>query len=274
MAVVMSIVNRKGGVGKSTISAHLAAGMATLGLNVAMVDTDSQGHASLMLSMEEENGLFAALVDKKPLQEVVRHVPPQNYSTADRPSEGNLYLLPSSALTYRIPYMLDPDDSFLFLEKMQEMSDLFALDVIVIDTAPTLGLLDGSIYLATDAYLYVTECERLSLDGIVKAVEQMQRAAKQRKQHLGRESRVVGIIPNKLRANTRNHRHNIRRLGEAFPGMVWSPVILGTIWTECTSVGELVFTYAPTGQEAVDAWRIVNRTVETVKSWQATTAQN
>ncbi|NJK31913.1 MAG: AAA family ATPase [Deltaproteobacteria bacterium] len=85
------MTNRKGGVGKSTISTHLAAGMAARGWNVAIVDTDSQGHASLMLGMDEENGLFRLMIDKAPFEEVLRFVPPEHYSPMDNPSRGNLF---------------------------------------------------------------------------------------------------------------------------------------------------------------------------------------
>jgi chromosome partitioning protein len=266
---ILCTTNRKGGVGKSTMATHLAAGIATLGYNVALVDTDSQGHCSLMLGMPEENGLFNVMIDKNPIEECMHPVPPENYSTPDFPSRGNLYLLPSSDRTYQIPHMLKPDESFLFLQTMEQVGEMFALDIIVIDTNPTMSLFDGAIYLAADGYIYVTECERLSFDGIQKAIEQMERFGVQRRQYLGRDSRIIGIIPNKLRADTRNHRHNISRLAEVFPGLVWTPVTLRTIWTEATNAEELVYTYAPSGPEAGDAWRIVERTMKVVEQWQA-----
>lgn len=265
---IIAVTNRKGGVGKSTISTHIASGLAARGWNVAIVDTDSQGHASLMLGMPEENGLFGLMIDKRPFDEVLRLVPPEQYTTSDTPSRGNLYLLPSSDRTYQIPYMLKPDESFLFLQLMEDMAEEYELDAIFIDTNPTMSLFDGAIYLAADGYIYVTECERLSFDGISKAIDQMERFGAQRRQYLGRESRIVGIVPNKMRADTRNHRHNIAKLAEAFPGLVWSPITLRTIWTEATNAEELVYTYAPTGQEAADAWSLVDRTIQVILQWQ------
>lgn len=267
MTVVISVTNRKGGVGKSTMATHIAAGLATNGLRVALVDTDSQGHSSLLLGMPEENGLFEVLVNKKPLADAVQVVKAERYAPPEHPSTGELLLLPSSALTYRIPYMLNADDTFVFVDMLDELTKLAALDVILVDTAPTMGLFDGSIYMATDMYLYVTECERLAFDGIAKAVTQMRRISEQRKRHMGRASVIAGIIPNKLRANTINHRRNIKKLAEAFPALVWSPVVLATIWAEATNVGELVYTYAPTGMEADEARRLTAKTQEAIQSW-------
>ena len=267
MAQIIAVTNRKGGVGKSTMATTLSAGLATRGARVGLVDTDSQGHAGLMLGMKDENGLFNAMIEKQPLEQVVRVVSTESYSTPDLPSVGALYLLPSSDRTFQIPHMLKQEEAFLFLETMEQMIDLYKLDVVVIDTNPTLSMLDGSIFLAADAYLYVTECEMLAFDGVQSAITQMQRFGVQREKYLGRKSHILGIVPNKMRPKTRLHRHNIRMLAEAFPGLVWSPITLGTIWSEATNAHELIYTYAPSGQEAEDAWKMVARTEEALASW-------
>ncbi len=264
----IAIVNRKGGVGKSTMSTHIAAGLATLGYRVALVDTDSQGHSSLLLGMPDENGLFKLLIEKQPLENVVRLVPTDRYAPTDHPPLGELFILPSSEKTHQIPHQLEPDESFLFLQRMEEMAEHFNLDVAIVDTAPTMSPLDSSVYLATDGFIYVTECERLSFDGVQTAIEHMERFGKIRRKYLQRDSRIVGIIPNKLRADTRLHRHNVSQLAEAFPGLVWTPITLRVLWAEATNVSELVYTYAPSGVEARDAWKMVENTVRMLESWQ------
>lgn len=271
MTKIIAVTNRKGGVGKTTMLTHVAAGLATMGYRVGVIDTDSQGHAGFMLKMPDENGLFEALIEKAPLEEVVRLVPPEHYSTPDQPARGSLYLLPSSDKTYKIPFELAPDESFLFLQRIEDMVEQFTLDVVLIDTNPTMTMFDGAVYLAADGYIYVTECERLSFDGINKAIDQMERARSSRKRYLGRDSRILGIIPNKMRARTHVHRYNIAKLGERYPGLVWSPVILGTIWTEASNLQELVYTYAPGGDEAANAWRLVGETEKAIAAWEAST---
>lgn len=267
---IISVTNRKGGVGKSTVSTHIAAGLATRGYNIAIVDTDSQGHAGLMLNMPEENGLYAALVDERPIEEVVRLVPPEHYSTADMPSQGNLYLLPSGDKTYKIPRELEDNDTMQFLAVLEDFIKKMKLHAVIVDTNPTMTLFDGSVYLASDAVLYVTECERLSFDGVAKAMQQLQRFQKRRLQYMNRQSYVLGILPNKLRANTKLHRHNISKLSEAFPGLVWTPITQRNAWAAATNYSELIYTYAPGGAEATDAWTLVDRTEKALEQWQAT----
>lgn len=247
MSKIVIVCNRKGGVGKTTWTIHIAAGLAQKGRRVGLVDTDSQGHAGLMLNMPESDGLFQVLIEKAPLEECVLSMPTGN---------GSLHLLPSSARTYKIPYMLNPDESFLFLQKMEEFAALCSLDVILVDTAPTMSLFDGAIYLAADGYIYVTEPERLSLDGVMVAVDQMQRFSAQRRQYLNRESSILGIIPNKVR-QTLVHRRNIEALRDHFGDLVWQPVTLRTMWAEASNLNQTIYDYAPNGPEAEDATRIV-----------------
>lgn len=272
---IIAFTNRKGGVGKSTFAVHTAAGLAARGHRVGLIDTDSQGHVALMLGLPEENGLYDALIEKKPLDQVMRLVPSEVYSTAALPSTGNLFVLPSSDRTYRIPYMLNPNETLLFLEMLDQMSEWFQLDAIIIDTNPTLNLFDGVVYLAVDGFVYVTECERLALDGVVSALDQLKNFAAQRKRYLNRESCVLGILPNKLRAETRLHRHNISKMVDHFgTEFVWNPVVLRTVWAEAVNSQELVYTYAPDGHEARDAWQVVQRVEAALNDFDAAIAQS
>ena len=261
---IIAVTNRKGGVGKSTMTTHIAAGLAITGLNVGIVDTDSQGHAGLMLGAKDENGLYAALIEKKPLEEVARLVPPERYVPESTVGIGNLWLLPSSDRTYRIPYELQQDENFLFLETLEAFGAWANLDVIFVDTNPTLSLFDGAVWLAADGYIYVTECERLSIDGIQGAIEQMTRVNRQREKYLSRTSQILGIVPNKMRPKTMVHRQNIASIANAYNGLVWAPVTLRTAWVEAANLQEMIYRYAPNGQEARDAWALVAKTRESI----------
>lgn len=268
--MIIAVTNRKGGVGKSTIASHIAAGLATRGYYVGLVDTDSQGNASIMLGIASDNGLHKLMIDKAPLSEVVIQVPLENYATSE--AQGKLYLIPSSRLTYEIPYRLSEADTFLFFEQMEAFSAAYNLDVILIDTNPSLSMFDGSIYLAADGFIYVTECEMLSLDGVREATEQMERFTHVRRRYLNRDSRILGIVPNKYRGNTIIHQENLKHLKEAFGEQVWPPVPLHTIWTECSNLYRPVFLEAPKSRAARHAWAIVDYVERSIESWETVPA--
>jgi len=268
---VIAVTNRKGGVGKSTMTSHIAAGLARKGYNVGLIDTDSQGHAGMMLGLPPEDGLYNLLIEKDthPLEDVIRIVPKENYGEIGE--VGNLYLIPSAENTYKIPHLLQADESFLFFAKVEDFSEVAQLDFVLIDTNPSMSMFDGSIYLAADAFIYVTECEMLSLQGVQKALQQMNNFRTQRKRFLQRDSKVLGIIPNKYRVKTLIHERNVEVLQDAFGDLVWEPIMLRTIWAEASNFHTPVFIHAPESKAAQQAWEIVNRTERELRVWQTTT---
>ena len=264
----IAVTNRKGGVGKSTMASHIAAGLAARGYYVGLVDTDSQGNASMMLGIESSDGLHRLMIDRAPLQEVVLHVPLENFAQSD--TRGRIYLIPSSRLTYEIPYRLKEPDTFLFFEQMEAFQAAYNLDVILIDTNPSLSMFDGSIYLAADGFIYVTECEMLSLDGIREATEQMERFTHIRRTYLNRESKILGIVPNKYRGNTIIHQENLKHLRAAFGQLVWPPIPLHTRWAECSNLYRPVFLEAPKSHAARHAWVMIDHVERSMETWEMT----
>jgi chromosome partitioning protein len=257
MTAVIGVGQRKGGVGKTLIATHLAGGWANKGYKVCLIDTDSQGDAGRVLGLAAQDNLYKFLVEDAPLAEVVTPVPVANYTTPDHPTTGALFVLQSSSRTYAIPSV--QDNPFRLQERMEEISELF--DIVVIDTAPTLSALDAFIYLATDYWVYVTQCEVLSAAGLADGIQYLHRFSKHRQQ----PQHLLGIVPNMMRANTANHRANLELIVEAYGARVWSPVMQRTRWSECAGAGQLIYAYAPTSYEAREAWRLVENAEKAVQ---------
>lgn len=260
MAMKIAVVQRKGGVGKTTISAHLAAGLAARGDNVLIIDTDPQGDVARVLDTQPADGLFNWLTSdpkKVSAADFIQHIPTHVYSNTDAPSSGNLYLLPSSSRTFAIP-MLVQSPMALSERIAAELDEVF--NVIIIDTAPTLSMFDASVYMAGDAFLYVTECESLSAAGLRDGLAQLKQYGNHRQTFgIGQPSGVMGIVPNKMRAGTRNHRANIAMMAEEYPGTVWKPISQRTLWSEAQNMGRLIWAYAPGSAEAVEANELVDQ---------------
>lgn len=263
----IAVTNRKGGVGKSTIALHLAAGLAILGYRVALVDTDSQGHTSLSLNLPQTDGLYRALVQGEDIQKVIVPVAESAYSTEKRPAKGGLFVLPAEDRTSQIASEIK-DDPFAFLTLLDDMKRDLKLQIVVIDTSPTIKDLDAQVFLATDAYLYVTEAEMLSLHGVEKAIKQNMRVAQNRAHHLNRQTRVLGILPNKVR-NTDSHAFHVEKMSELFGDRVMQPIALRTLWSEASLMKETLYTYAADSKCTADAWRVVRHVVNELKAWQA-----
>lgn len=263
LGYVLVIANAKGGVGKSAVTTNTAGELALRGYNVGIVDTDSQGNAALYLGMQPEDGLFLSLVgvqqpDKTylpvPLADLVRQVPLDSY-VADRSGVipegvGAVYLLPSYVNTHRIPYLLDDADAYG--DMLQTMIEQYNLDFVLVDTAPTLSLFDGSIYDAADGFLLVTECAIGSLAGLRECYDRIERKNKRRAKRGSRLADVIGIVPNKFNGG-RDQVDNVNRLGQTFGvETVFKPIPLYKTIEKSASYGQTVRAFAantPAGEQ-------------------------
>lgn len=243
MVKTIVVTNRKGGVGKTTIATHLAGLLAYLGLRVLLIDTDAQGHSSLAFGLEKQHGLYRLMCDDEArITDNLQVVEPSRYlPNADESTTPLLYVLPGSKSTTLIP---SEQSSPLRLRNLiGEIDELLDLDYVVIDTGPTASMFDGSVSLAADYFLYVTECAWLSYDGLMEAMKDLKAMNKDSRSLGLPEAQVLGIAPNKLRANTRNHRENIQALAAEFPGYVLPPIRELTAFETAMDNGELVWAF-------------------------------
>lgn len=259
------LLNEKGGVGKTTLTTHIAAGLAIRGCRVVLVDADPQGHATFALGLREEPGLYELLVRDAAFKDVLRYVPPQNYGVPGEAVAGQLFVVPSNVETRNIANSIS--DSFKVKQTLAQLED--AIDVVIFDTSPTPSLLHGSIYMATDGIIYPTTCEILSFDGLAKSMVHRQQAQVARL-HFGlHEIALMGIVPTMYRSNTLEHKENLRSLRERFGKLVWDPLPQRTIWAEAVNARRPVFSFAPESKSARDAWKLVDRVEGVLHRWDA-----
>lgn len=255
---VITLLNEKGGVGKTTLATHLAAGLAVRDQRVVLVDADPQGHATVMNGLAKEPGLYNLLVRDAPFKEVLRFIPPDQYQMPSRPAVGQLFVVPSNVETRNIAN--STSDAFAVHDRLQELAN--AIDYVIFDTSPTPSLLHGSIYLATDAILYPTKCEYLSFDGLVESINHRQAAQAYRdKWNLG-SIEVLGIVPTMYRNQTVEHSENLRELEKQFGKLVWTPIMQRTIWAEAATMRRPVFSIAPETKAAAEAMELVERVLK------------
>lgn len=243
-----TVLNEKGGTGKTTVAITAAAGLASRGKEVLVVDADEQGHATLALGERKYPGLYDLLVRDAPYRDVLRAVDPSRYGGDGR---SRLYLIGSNVETRSIANLIS--DAFLMKTRLAELADVF--DYCIIDTSPTPSLLHGAIYLATDHILYPTELEFLSFDGLAESLKRLQ--ASQRLHNSGIE--IAGIVPNKFRSTTLEHRENLAELKAQFGALVWDPIPQSIVWAETARYAMPIFVHAPGHDAALAAWEIIDR---------------
>lgn len=257
---VITLLNEKGGVGKTTLATHIAAGLAVRGYRVVLADADPQGHATLSLGLQKEPGLYDLLVRDASFRDVLRRVPEEQYQVPEQKVEGVLYAIASNVETRAIPMMTS--DTLIVLKRFQELQD--AVDVVIFDTAPTPSLLHGSIYMATNSLVYPTECEYLSLDGLIESLKHRNQFQPVRKQWGLSSIEVMGIVPMKYRQSTVLHNQNLETMRSQFGEKVWPPLALRTIWGEASMLQHPVFHIAPESKAAGEVWNVVARVEESI----------
>ena len=133
MSVTISVVNQKGGVGKTTTALNLAAGLADAGKFVLLVDLDPQGNATSGLGIKNqqvEKGLYHALMNEHRLHDTVINT-----------AHAGLRVVPST------PDLAGANVELVNVEgREMKLSDILsevkhAYDYIIIDSPPSLGLL-------------------------------------------------------------------------------------------------------------------------------------
>jgi len=259
---IITLLNEKGGVGKTTLATHFAAGLAIRGHRVILVDADPQGHATIAFGLRKEPGFYDLIVRNAPFQKVLRLVPPERYNLPDDAAhtEGQLLVLPSNIETRSIAGNIS--DAFTVLKRFQQLRK--AIDFIFFDTSPTPSLLHSSIYMATDGIIYPTKCEAWSFDGLRESLTHKDQFSPIRRQYHLSDIKVLGVVPTMYRGRTLEHQDNLRRLQDMFGKLVWQPLPVRTIWAEVTSARRTVFSLAPKSSTAADAWRLVDKLEERV----------
>lgn len=256
----ITLLNEKGGVGKTTLAIHIAAGLACRGKRVLLIDGDPQGHATVRMGLKKEPGLYNLLVRDASWEEVVRTVPPERYGiTGERLPTGRLWVLPSNVETRNIANSIS--DADLLALRLDELTE--QVDVVVIDTSPTPSLLHGAFYTATDAIIYPTKLTYTSFDGLVESIRRRQAADNSRASRWGLPRiEVMGVVPVEYRANTVEQQENLVELQKQFGALVWLPIAQRTVWTESESRALPVYALEANGHAAMDAWELVDRVEE------------
>jgi chromosome partitioning protein len=157
--IVLCIANQKGGVGKTTTAVNLSAGLARHGLRTLLVDLDIQGSATATLTRMAPGDKTVAecLIDEVPLDGVVRET-----------ATPGLLLAPAGETMAVVDiHLATAMGRERVLERCLESGGLIhELDVIVVDTAPYLGLLTTNALVAADQVLVPVSCEYLPILGL------------------------------------------------------------------------------------------------------------
>lgn len=262
---VLTFLNEKGGVGKTTLAGTIAAGLAIMGYRVLMIDADPQGHLTISFGVKKQHSLYDLLVRDADFSDagIVQPISTDVYAIPDAKAQGRLFIVPGNRETRLIAQALD-SEPFAIRNRLMELERDDIVDFVIIDTSPTPSAFHALIYLATDHIMYPTEVTYLSFDGLVASIQSTTGYSKQKKQHGLNEIKLTGIIPTKFRAKTLEHQEKYKSLRQGFGDLVWQPLPMSVVWEEALARRRSIFNYAYDHPIVSDAWKIVRMTKEKV----------
>ncbi len=232
----ISIINQKGGCGKTTTAVNLSAALSAHRKNVLLIDMDPQGHASLALGVDPDNRVTVFDVldgdSDRPMRDIIVKLSP------------TLHLAPSNIVLSALEQKLSGIDGRenRLRDKLASVSRNY--DYIIIDCPPSLGMLTINALLSSDRLIVPVDASVFSLHGIEKLRETLNMI----RNKLGHDPEVYGLATIFDR-RTRFAKTFLDKLGEMFGENLYGTVIPSTIkFREAAQKGVSILEYAPSGR--------------------------
>lgn len=235
MSRIYTLVNQKGGVGKTTTAINLSAYLSAHGQRVLLVDLDPQANATSCLGVDKQTvagGTYEVLIGSNS---------PVSYTLYN--PKTRMSLLPSStALAGAEVELVDQEQrEFRLRAALKPIADRY--DYILIDCPPSLGLLTlNGLLAAANGVLIPVQCEYLALEGISQLMNTLQRVRSGLFPELG----VRGVVMTMFDGRTRLATDVVAEVRRFFPNQVFESVIPRSIrLAEAPSYGQPINIYAP-----------------------------
>ena len=247
----ISIVNQKGGVGKTTTTMNIGAALHRLGRKVLLINLDPQGNLSTYLGWEQTgqdltaNDLIYFAASGRPL--------PENFAQVS--AEGIDYIPANRLLASAVSILgTDPDSQGVLARLLKEPS-FQTYDYILIDCKPSLDLLVTNALAASDSVLVPVQAELFALTAVGEVMETVRRT-----KAYNPRLEVEGFLLTMYRSQTTMSREVRQALEQSFGEAVFpTPISFSAEAGKSTARQESIAENQKLGQEYMDAARHIER---------------
>jgi chromosome partitioning protein len=245
----IAIANQKGGVGKTTTTVNLGAGLAELGYRVLVVDLDPQGNATTGLGVNGRNldsSVYDVILHEVPIEDVI-----------EPSSLRNLFVVPATIDLAGAEIELVPVFSreLRLRRALETVHEDF--DFVLLDCPPSLGLLTVNALAAAGEVLVPIQCEYYALEGL----SQLLRNVNLVKSNLNSALELSTIVLTMYDARTKLAEHVAEEVRGHFGNRVCRNVVPRTVrLSEAPSFGQPITTFDPSSRGAI-AYRELAREV-------------
>ncbi|CAI8851292.1 MULTISPECIES: sporulation initiation inhibitor protein Soj [Bacillus] len=232
MGKIIAIANQKGGVGKTTTSVNLGAGLAQVGKKVLLIDIDAQGNATTGVGIEKselDQCIYNVLVEDADVQGVIQKTATENLDVLPATIQlagAEIELVPTISREVRLQRALQPIRN--------------EYDYIIIDCPPSLGLLTINALTAADSVIIPVQCEYYALEGLSQLLNTVRLVQK----HLNKNLAIQGVLLTMLDARTNLGIQVIDEVKKYFRDKVYRSIIPRNVrLSEAPSHGKPIMQY-------------------------------
>ncbi len=236
----------KGGVGKTTTAYNLAAGLASSGCPVLLIDLDTQGQIARSLGVQPESGIADLMTGDTKAHEVLVEARP------------NLWLLAGGGPLAGVKRLIDRQD----IAPERVLSDALATlegqyGYVVVDTAPSWDVLNVNALFYADEVLAPVAVEPLSVQGLVDFAQSLKNIQRYRP-----ELTLRYVLPTLLDVRRKQTAEILPQLHASFGDKVVDPIRVNVRLSEAPGHGQTIFEYDDTCPGAQDYQKLVERVLQ------------
>ena len=240
MGKIISLVNQKGGVGKTTTSINLSASLAVLGKKVLLIDLDPQGNTTTGVGInkgEIERSIYDVLLGECNISEAMLKTKYKDF-----------YVLPSSINLAGIEYEnYDNSPAYINFTKGEQLKNSLidikdSFDYIIIDCPPSLSRITTNALTASNSVIIPVQCEFFALEGITQLLRSIMLSQKNANPTLD----IEGVLLTMYDARTNLGLEVVEDIRKFFKEKVYNTIIPRLVrLTEAPSHGEPIIAYDP-----------------------------
>jgi len=232
MGKIIAVANQKGGVGKTTTAVNLSAALGVLEKKVLLIDADPQANASSGLGIDVDS------VEIGTYQLFDHHIKAEEAIVST--NSPNLDIIPAhiDLVAIEIELVDQKDRESVLLRAIHSLNDQY--EYIIIDCAPSLGLLTLNALTAADSIIIPIQCEYFALEGLGKLLNTIKSVQRLHNPELKIEGLLLTMYDSRLRLSNQVVEEVRKHFGE----MVFKTIIQRNVrLSEAPSYGESIINY-------------------------------